>query len=70
MGPQEYKRGRCASLTDHGCRGAAGYTFLVLDWLPWTTLGLCRECCKFTNPELIQAVEKGVYRLSSELVAD
>ncbi|EGB99159.1 hypothetical protein G1E_09592 [Pseudomonas sp. TJI-51] len=44
---------RCRWQADHQCKKAGGYAFLVFDWLPWTTKGMCRECARFAAPQLI-----------------
>lgn len=61
---------RCIEKTEPGCKRAVGYTFLQLDWLPWTTVHCCRKCAEVLHPELIQTVEKGAYRQPSDLIAD
>lgn len=59
MGPKTFKQARC----NHGyagqCKRAGGYTFLVLDFLPWTLIGMCRSCAEEVRKDLIYQVEKG-----------
>jgi len=49
------KQMRCKSQQDARCKRAGGYAFLVLDWLPWTVHGCCRECAVFVYPQLLTA---------------
>lgn len=49
------EQARCRSQADSGCKRAGGYTFLVFDWLPWTSAGCCRKCAVFVKPQLLAA---------------
>lgn len=45
--------GRCTERCYRECAQAKGLTFLVLDWLPWTSHNICRECARSRRPDLI-----------------
>lgn len=51
----ETKQMRCKTQADARCKRAGGYSFLVLDWLPWTVIGCCRECAVFAHPPMLTA---------------
>lgn len=53
---QHLHQSRCRSQVDAGCRRARGYTYLVLEWLPWTTSGSCRKCAEATHSALVARV--------------
>lgn len=59
MGPKTYQQARCTHGYSGKCKGAGGFTFLVLDFLPWTLIGMCRLCAEEVRKDLIYKVEKG-----------
>ncbi len=59
MGPKTYQQARCTHGYSGKCKGAGGFTFLVLDFLPWTLTGMCRPCAEEVRKDLIYQVEKG-----------
>lgn len=56
MTTHHMRQSRCRSQIDAGCRRAHGYSYLVLEWLPWTTSGSCRKCAEATHPALVASV--------------
>lgn len=52
------KQGRCIGMDYRQCAQAGGMTFLVVDWLPWTAAGYCRECARSLRPDLIARFER------------
>lgn len=59
MGPKTYQQARCTHGYSGKCKGAGGFTFLVLDFLPWTLIDMCRPCAEEVRKDLIYQVEKG-----------
>ena len=59
MGHKTYQQARCTHGYSGKCKGAGGFTFLVLDFLPWTLIGMCRPCAEEVRKDLIYQVEKG-----------
>jgi len=41
------------------CKRVGGFIFLVLDFLPWTLIGMCRPCAEEVRKDLIYQIEKG-----------
>ena len=62
MVAQTYKQARCNRRFSGGCAQVDGYSFLVLDFLPWTLIGMCRPCAEEVRKDLIYQVEKGQNR--------
>lgn len=58
MGPQTYQQARCTHGYAGKCKRIGGFTFLVLDWRPWTMLGMCRPCAEEVRKDLIYLAEK------------
>lgn len=59
MVAQTYKQARCAHRYAGSCSRANGYTFIVVAFLPWTMIGMCRPCAEEVRKDLIYQVEKG-----------
>lgn len=59
MGPKTYQQARCAHGYSGKCKRVEGFTFLVVDFLPWTLIGMCRQCAEEVRKDLIYQVEKG-----------
>lgn len=53
-----YKQARCAHRLAGRCRQAQGFTFLVVDFLPWTLINMCRPCAEEVRKDLIYLAEK------------
>jgi len=53
------KQARCQHSHAGKCKRIGGFTFLVLDFLPWTQIGMCRPCAEEVRKDLIYQVEKG-----------
>lgn len=62
MAPQTYKQMRCSHGYAGQCKRAGGYTFLVLDHLPWTLIGMCRKCAEEVRKDLIYEAAQAVLR--------
>ncbi|PZQ37146.1 MAG: hypothetical protein DI560_22380 [Pseudomonas putida] len=58
MGSQTYRQGRCKHQIAGRCAQARGLTFLVVDFLPWTLIDMCRLCAQEVRKDLIYQVEK------------
>jgi len=59
MGPKTYKQARCSHQQAGKCKRAGGFTFLIVEFLPWTQIGMCRPCAEEVRKDLIYQVEKG-----------
>jgi hypothetical protein len=59
MGPKTYQQARCPHGYSGKCKGTGGFTFLVVDFLPWTLIGMCKPCAEEVRKDLIYQVEKG-----------
>ena len=59
MGSKTYQQARCAHDYSGKCKRVGGFTFLVVDFLPWTLIGMCRPCAEEVRKDLIYQVEKG-----------
>lgn len=62
MAPQTYKQMRCSHGYAGQCKRAGGYTFLVLDHLPWTLIGMCRKCAEEVRKDLIYEAAQATLR--------
>lgn len=60
----QFSIGRCHAMRYRECAQANGLTFLIVDWLPWTTKGVCRECARSSRPDLIASFEYALYSLT------
>lgn len=58
MGPKTYKQVYCTHGYAGKCKRVGGFTFLVLECLPWTLLGMCRPCAEEVRKDLIYLAEK------------
>jgi hypothetical protein len=59
MGPKTYQQARCHHGYSGKCKGVGGFTFLVIEFLPWTLIDMCRPCAEEVRKDLIYQVEKG-----------
>jgi hypothetical protein len=62
MAPQTYKQMRCSHGYAGQCKRAGGYHFLVIDWLPWTLIGMCRPCAEEVRKDLIYHAERAPFK--------
>lgn len=62
MAPQTYKQMRCSHGYAGQCKRAGGYHFLVVEWLPWTLIGMCRPCAEEVRKDLIYHAERAPFK--------
>ena len=62
MAPQTYKQTRCSHGYAGQCKRAGGYHFLVVEWLPWTLIGMCRPCAEEVRKDLIYVAERAPFK--------
>lgn len=62
MGIKAIKQTRCPYRYAGSCRRAGGVTFLVLDSLLWTQIGMCRLCAVEVRPDLIYLTDKAIHQ--------
>lgn len=62
MAPQTYKQMRCSHGYAGQCKRAGGYHFLVVEWLPWTLIGMCRPCAEEVRKDLIYVAERAPFK--------
>lgn len=62
MAPQTYKQMRCSHGYAGQCKRAGGYHFLVIEWLPWTVIGMCRPCAEEVRKDLIYHAERAPFK--------
>lgn len=58
MGPVLFKQARCSYGYAGKCQRANGLSFLVVEFLPWTVIGMCRDCAVEVKPDLIWLANK------------
>ncbi|MFT8234516.1 hypothetical protein PSEMO_53260 [Pseudomonas putida] len=58
MGAVLFKQARCSYGYSGKCQRANGLSFLVVEFLPWTVIGMCRECAVEVKPDLIWLANK------------
>lgn len=62
MGIKAIKQTRCTYRYAGSCRRAGGVTFLVLDFLLWTQIGMCRLCAVEVRPDLIYLTDMAIHQ--------